>query len=271
MDKILIEKQAQQGYLLKALTSQEGQYSTMDASDLFNAKALAIQMLQEHEEYQSIEIYEGDQLIQTITHENIPEIEQEIQQATASINKQAQQPWIDGAQYVTSIEVDNEDVTYVWRGGSIVNVHNTKGEKIDFFPVGDESSEQEPTQPEIEAAITEHMDELMETVTTAGLDKKADYEGWENQETWAVALWINNDQGLQEMVRETAIDFGDDISGFIDYLKDFVEDNNPLKDAHDLYADLMMGAIGNVDWSELARTFIDEAKEEESYQEEGGE
>ena len=91
--------------------------------------------------------------------------------------KADQQPWIDGAQYVSTIESDGEDVTYVWRGGSIVNVYNTKGEKIDFFPVGDESSEQEPTQPEIETAITNHMDELMSMSVSAGLKKKAESRG----------------------------------------------------------------------------------------------
>jgi hypothetical protein len=30
------------------------------------------------------------------------------------------------------------------------------------------------------------------------------YEGWTNRETWACALWINNDQGLYEQVRELA-------------------------------------------------------------------
>lgn len=30
------------------------------------------------------------------------------------------------------------------------------------------------------------------------------YEGWTNRETWAAALWVNNDQGLYETVQELA-------------------------------------------------------------------
>lgn len=31
-----------------------------------------------------------------------------------------------------------------------------------------------------------------------------EYQGWTNRETWAAALWINNDQGLQEEAMELA-------------------------------------------------------------------
>jgi hypothetical protein len=30
------------------------------------------------------------------------------------------------------------------------------------------------------------------------------YDGWTNRETWAAALWINNDRGLYETVQELA-------------------------------------------------------------------
>jgi hypothetical protein len=28
------------------------------------------------------------------------------------------------------------------------------------------------------------------------------YSGWTNRETWALMLWINNDEGLQDMTRD---------------------------------------------------------------------
>lgn len=32
------------------------------------------------------------------------------------------------------------------------------------------------------------------------------YEGWSNRETWATNLWLANDQGLYEQVREMALE-----------------------------------------------------------------
>src|SRR4051794_15066651 len=34
-------------------------------------------------------------------------------------------------------------------------------------------------------------------------EQVTDYNGWSNRETWCAALWINNDQGMQESVMET--------------------------------------------------------------------
>jgi hypothetical protein len=33
-------------------------------------------------------------------------------------------------------------------------------------------------------------------------DKKQRYNGWKNYETWNVALWIGNDEGLYENAKE---------------------------------------------------------------------
>ena len=36
-------------------------------------------------------------------------------------------------------------------------------------------------------------------------DKRSEeYNGWTNRETWCAALWINNDQGMQEYAAELA-------------------------------------------------------------------
>ena len=39
------------------------------------------------------------------------------------------------------------------------------------------------------------------------------YNGWENYETWNVALWINNDEGLYNIAMEAG-----DYETFCDYL-----------------------------------------------------
>jgi hypothetical protein len=41
------------------------------------------------------------------------------------------------------------------------------------------------------------------------------YNGWTNYETWNVALWINNEEGLYEFARECG-----DYQTFVNYLYD---------------------------------------------------
>lgn len=40
-----------------------------------------------------------------------------------------------------------------------------------------------------------------------------EYNGWENYETWNVALWINNDEGLYNLARQCG-----DYQTFVDYV-----------------------------------------------------
>ena len=42
------------------------------------------------------------------------------------------------------------------------------------------------------------------------------YNGWENYETWNVALWINNDEGLYHLAMECG-----DYETFVDALNDY--------------------------------------------------
>lgn len=99
------------------------------------------------------------------------------------------------------------------------------------------------------------------------------YNGWKNYETWAVALWLDNDAGSQEYWREatrevweTALDskqvrewkFSREDAARIllaDRLKDEVEEGNPVTEAS-LYADLMNAAISEVDWQEIAEHYV---------------
>ena len=49
------------------------------------------------------------------------------------------------------------------------------------------------------------------------------YNGWENYETWNVALWINNDEGLYNLARECG-----DYQTFVSYLiNDFGDVETP--------------------------------------------
>lgn len=105
------------------------------------------------------------------------------------------------------------------------------------------------------------------------------YQGYTNYETWAVMLWINNEQGTQEYWRDAAREcLNDPEMG----KNQFVEDQeqrariylaNRLKDEHDeqaeqfmddqssVFADLMNGALGSVNWHEVAHHIIEAVKE----------
>lgn len=99
------------------------------------------------------------------------------------------------------------------------------------------------------------------------------YNGWHNYETWLVNLWMDDDQGLQEFFRETAMELyeraqaGEGITqaeraafNFADWLKDWHEENRP--ELPGVYGDLLGGALGAVNWDEIARHHIDAVLEE---------
>jgi bifunctional pyridoxal-dependent enzyme with beta-cystathionase and maltose regulon repressor activities len=97
-------------------------------------------------------------------------------------------------------------------------------------------------------------------------DKK--YNGWNNYETWLVALWIDNEEWSYNYARELAQDVKrenpnvDDIithTGILaDVLKDWIEETNPLKDNANLFTDLLNAALSEVDWMEIAENYLGE-------------
>lgn len=92
------------------------------------------------------------------------------------------------------------------------------------------------------------------------------YQGWKNYETWAVALWLDNDQGTYEMVREWAQELkaGDEeqpregirrdvVIKLADMIKEWVESEDVKPDlGATMYSDLLNAALSEVDYWEIA-------------------
>jgi len=94
--------------------------------------------------------------------------------------------------------------------------------------------------------------------------KVSDYQGWPNYETWAVNLWLSNDQGMYNFIQElteAAVTHGEEPYELGDTLQQFIaEDLNPLTDEANLYSQLLANALDSVKWQYLAKNYIDEYK-----------
>lgn len=66
------------------------------------------------------------------------------------------------------------------------------------------------------------------------------YNGWTNQATWNVALWIQNDEGLYDIAREAGSyqDFVASISEFMTETPDGVRFNDPAVNVIELNSEV---------------------------------
>ena len=92
------------------------------------------------------------------------------------------------------------------------------------------------------------------------MEKRTDYQGWTNYETWLVALWIGNDKGLYEMVIEWAKEMDDTVE-LADAIQEFIEGDNPLVGEANLYSDMLGGSLREVNWKEVAEKYIKDVKD----------
>ena len=101
------------------------------------------------------------------------------------------------------------------------------------------------------------------------------YNGYKNYETWAVKLWLDNDEGsyrymqgrASEVLEEHTDEDGTDEDGFkydfSAWLKEYHEEQaEELNIPASVWSDLLNAALSEVDWYELAEMYLDEAKEE---------
>lgn len=106
------------------------------------------------------------------------------------------------------------------------------------------------------------------------------YNGWKNYETWAWALWSDNEEHSYNWVRQLATEAieqapdhenvpdvwtEDEAARFVlaDRLKDEAEEGMPTDGiSGTVWADLLTAAFQEIDWYEIAGNLIDEVKQE---------
>lgn len=109
------------------------------------------------------------------------------------------------------------------------------------------------------------------------------YNGWTNYETWAVALWIGNEEGsyvywekeqAEECYKEAVEDDSDaDRQAWTDQatyelarrMKDQFtdEENCSVLGEATVYSDLLRAALSEVNWDEIARNYVEGLDREE--------
>ena len=93
------------------------------------------------------------------------------------------------------------------------------------------------------------------------------YNGWKNYETWAVARWLDNEQGSNEWLIGLANSTKSDYEKS-QQLKETIEKLNPLADDASMFSDLLNAAISGVDWYGIIENHQEEQEEEEELEEE---
>lgn len=79
------------------------------------------------------------------------------------------------------------------------------------------------------------------------------YNGYKNQATWLAALWLTNDESLFNEAREAAFASPDCLA---EAVKEAVEGLVLPEDSGTFAADLILLALEDVDWEEVAEEIL---------------
>ena len=85
------------------------------------------------------------------------------------------------------------------------------------------------------------------------------YNGYTNYETWAVKLWIDNDEASYNYWMERAREL--DETELRDTLQNELEERNPVQTVS-VYTDLMRAALQRVNYQEIARLLKEDREDQ---------
>lgn len=89
------------------------------------------------------------------------------------------------------------------------------------------------------------------------------YNGWENRETWALAIHLGSDEGLYNIMREIRatsknwLEFSDKLKNLIYELRDEAT-SCPTKEILDFVLDI--GSIERINFDEVAKSFFSDTE-----------
>ena len=90
------------------------------------------------------------------------------------------------------------------------------------------------------------------------------YNGWKNYETWNIKLWLDNDEFIHGYWRDVAHGLKDLVNAerqLAEQLKEEHESALP-DELTGWQADLLRGALGSVDWYEIAESLLEVSSSE---------
>ena len=89
-----------------------------------------------------------------------------------------------------------------------------------------------------------------------------EYNGWYNYETWCVALWMDNDQGVYEYFRYCVREYDGDVRAVAEQIEQWHKDVIDELDLPNCFAsDLLGGAMSEVNWDEIAENLVEDMRE----------